>query len=196
MSGYEDQRDEFRRIEEILALEQVWAEPPGRIEPQLLTSIAGSDSRPVAQVPRSRWWPRLAAGVAVATIAVFLLFGPFTDGGDEGTAFALGGTAAAPEAQGTATVGAAEAGWWIRLTLSGLEPAPAGSYYQGWVSNGDDYVSIGTFHMRDGDTVGLWSGVPMKEYPDLVVTLQKADGETGPSDEVMLTGSLGGSVGG
>jgi hypothetical protein len=85
-----------------------------------------------------------------------------------------------------------DAGWWIRLDVTDLPPAPDGMYYEGWVwSDAGEGVSIGTFHLRGGDApVVLWSGVPLAEYPSIWVTLE--DEEEGPeaSDLVVMTGRL------
>ena len=54
-------------------------------------------------------------------------------------------------------------------------------------------VTIGTFHMQGGDdTVELWSGVPLDEYPTLTVTLQDEGGGQESSGRVVLTGVIGG----
>jgi hypothetical protein len=85
-----------------------------------------------------------------------------------------------------------DAGWWIRLDVTGLSPAPQGKYYEGWVwSDDDDGVSIGTFHLRGGDApVVLWSGVPLADYPSIWVTLEDEEGGPEASDLVVLTGRL------
>ncbi|MGH3650099.1 MAG: anti-sigma factor [Acidimicrobiia bacterium] len=180
------------RIDEMLRNEAVWAELPDGVEQGLLAAMAPSGPVVTAtgETP-SRWPVYAAAMVAVAALFAILVLGPLNGpGGDQGRAFDLLGADAAPDARGTGAVGAAEAGWWIRLEVLGLDPAPSGTYYEGWVSRGDDLVSIGTFHMRDGKTATLWSGVPMTEYPDLMVTLQTEGAGVGPSEQVVLTGTL------
>jgi hypothetical protein len=46
--------------------------------------------------------------------------------------------------------------------------------------------------MRDGDYVVLWSGVPMTDYPELVVTREIVADGPAPSDDVVATGTLSG----
>jgi hypothetical protein len=114
------------------------------------------------------------------------------------TVVAMSGTELEVSASGSAAVRPNDAGWWIRLDVTGLPPAPDGMYYEGWVwSDADEGVSIGTFHLRGGDApVVLWSGVPLAEYPSIWVTLE--DEEEGPeaSDRVVMTGRLPDSPGG
>jgi hypothetical protein len=183
---------EMGRIEELLADGNVWAQPPGEIEPALLAAITGEE---IAVAPREKpnrrsWWPVYAGVAAVAALILLLVFAPLGGEPDPGVAFALMGTGSATDARAEASVGPAEAGWWIRLSVEGLDPAPEGSYYEGWLSNGTDVVSVGTFHMRDGDSVVLWSGVPMTEFPELSVTLQEVSAEANRSADLVMTGRL------
>ena len=183
---------DISRIGEILAKESVWADPPGHVAPALMAEITGDEiaSRPAGDPrARSRWfWPGAAAIVGgTAVLLLFLVFGGFGDGSDgPGLFFAVTGDGVS----GQAEVGAAEAGWWIRIDIEGLDPAPEGSYYEGWLTDGTDSVSVGTFHMRDGKNVTLWSGVPMTEYPEFSVTRELIDEGPGSSGEVVATGRL------
>jgi len=138
-----------------------------------------------------RWLGAVAAAALALAIGAGLLL---TREGDEqpGDQLAITGTDLAPDASATAVVDDTGAGVAIRLDLRGLEPAPEGQYYQGWLRNAEgELVSIGTFHMRDGDaTITLWAGVEVKDYPTLTVTLQTEDEGTGSSGQVVLRGSL------
>jgi len=185
------ERIESDRIDEILRNEAVWADPPGGVEQAVLAAMTRSG--PVVTSTgqtRSRWPVYAATMAAVAALLAVLVLGPLNDGGGDQRSFELLGADAAPEARGTGAVGATEAGWWIRLEVLGLDPAPVGAYYEGWVARGSDRVSVGTFHMRQGQTVTLWSGVPMAEYPELIVTLQTEGAGVSPSEQVVLTGTL------
>ena len=65
--------------------------------------------------------------------------------------------------------------------MADLPAAPEGEYYEGWVyeESSGEWVSVGTFHMRDGDgRVVLWSGVPIDRYRELLVTAETE----GPDD--------------
>jgi hypothetical protein len=108
------------------------------------------------------------------------------------TILAMVGTEIEAGAGGTAAVRPTGSGWWIRLDLTGLPPAPEGSYYEGWVWSDDgEGVSIGTFHLRnDQGPVILWSGVEMEEYPSIWVTLEDEDGSAVASDRVVMKGRM------
>ena len=77
-------------------------------------------------------------------------------------------------------------------TGSGAPPAPAGSYYQGWLRNKDgDAVTIGTFHGREGtNDIILWSGVDIADYPTLTVTIQQEGAGAESSGRVVLRGVI------
>lgn len=182
---------DISRIGEILAKESVWADPPGHVAPALMAEITGDQIAPLPVEggrSGSRWlWPAAAALVGAALVLLFVVFGGFGAAVDEpGLFFAVTGDGVS----GRAEVGASEAGWWIRIDLQGLEPAPDGSYYEGWLTDGTDLVSVGTFHMRDGDNVVLWSGVPMSDYPQFSVTRELIAEGPSSSGVVVATGHL------
>jgi hypothetical protein len=103
---------------------------------------------------------------------------------------AIAGTELEPAATGEVAIREAESGWWIRLDFVDLPAAADGTYYEGWVWNGDGHgVSIGTFHLRgDEQSVVLWSGVDPADYPAIWVTLEDEDGDPGASDRVVMRG--------
>jgi hypothetical protein len=127
-----------------------------------------------------------AAVVALVLASVTVV----TSGAD--TVVAMTGTDLQAGASGTATVHPTGSGWYVRLDVTGLPPAPEGSYYEGWVWSDDgEGVSIGTFHLRSQDgPVILWSGVEMTEYPSVWVTLEDEDGSPEASDQLVLTGRM------
>ncbi len=181
----------------------VWSEPPASVGESIVAAIAAervtSPAPPATadlDVQRRRRRPgRWLGAVAAAALALAIGAGLLlTREGDEqpGEQLAITGTDLAPDASATAVVDDTGAGVAIRLDLRGLEPAPEGQYYQGWLRNAEgELVSIGTFHMRDGDaTITLWAGVEVKDYPTLTVTLQTEDEGTGSSGQVVLRGSL------
>jgi hypothetical protein len=122
----------------------------------------------------------------VATVAV--------TGNDEpkSTVAVLAGTELEPAAAGRANIVPRNSGFEIKLDISGLPPAPAGSYYQGWLRNKDrDAVTIGTFHGREGtDDIILWSGVDIADYPTLTVTIQQEGAGAESSGRVVLRGQI------
>ena len=76
------------------------------------------------------------------------------------------------------------------MEAGGLAGAPEGTFYEGWVHDGVSWVSVGTFHMRDPGPVSLWSGVSLREFSHLVVTLESVDGDPAPSHDVVLEGRI------
>jgi hypothetical protein len=146
---------------------------------------------------RASWlWPALAAAAAlvVAFAAGALLF---DDDDDQRTLEPIASVELTPtdrggDASAEGSVVDAGAGYAINLEVAGLPAAPEGAYYEGWLHNEDsgDWVSVGTFHMRNGDDrVVLWSGVPIADYRELVVTAETEGSDAGPGDAV-LTGEL------
>jgi hypothetical protein len=142
-------------------------------------------------------WPVVAAAAAlvVAFAAGALLFDD-DDGGQRSlepiAAVELTATDPGGAATAEGSVVDAGAGYAINLEVAGLPAAPEGGYYEGWLHNEDSgvWVSVGTFHMRNGDgRVVLWSGVPIAEYRELVVTAETEGEGAGPGDAV-LTGEL------
>ncbi len=187
-----------------LAAPAVWADVPAGSEESIVAAIdterAQSDpggapatrSAPVRRPSRRHTMARLAAvAAAVIVIAVGVVLVTGDDAG-EGVARTIVGTELAPEASATAVVDELTAGVAIRLDIIGLEPAPPGTYYQGWVRSDDgDLVSVGSFHVRGGDSlVTLWAGVDLDDYPTLTVTLQREGEGTDSSGEVVLRGPL------
>ncbi len=183
-------------IRDLLRKPETWSDPPPEVGDSVTTAIGGETSGASHDVPHQRRikWP-LVAAVAVAA-AFALVIGLTGDGNGQGqreTVVAVQGTELAPSVSGTIAVRPTESGWWIRLDVVDLPPAPEGSYYQGWVWNDSDGVSIGTFHMREAEEpVILWSGVSLDDYQRISVTLQQEGGGTDPSDQVMLRALLQG----
>jgi hypothetical protein len=132
--------------------------------------------------------------VAAAVLAVVGFAAVVLDGseGTEGTVVALAGTDLAPDASGEAVLRDTPSGVEVRLDLEGLEPAPEGFYYQGWLKGPDGAVTIGTFHAREGaDDVVLWAGVDIDDHPTLTVTLQEEGAGAESSGRVVLSGEIG-----
>ena len=201
--------------------EAVWAEPPAGLLDRIVAEVtsetppAPDATAPVAPatpetmpfeapvVPlRHRSWPKTLVAVAAATAAIFgagFLVG--IAGEDDPPASAddilvgqldLVGNELAPAASAVVDVFDRGAGYALILEMSGLDPAPAGGYYEGWLSpdaDADIGVSVGTFHMRGGDgVVVLWSGVAIDEFPQLVVR-RHADAAT-DDDPVVMSGTF------
>jgi hypothetical protein len=196
-SGPEDssrRQQQLDLIREVLAGEATWAEPPPQVVDALLAAVAQDRTNPADVAPASKAkWPVIAAAVGSIAAAIALTLATVSVLESEtGTVLAMNGTELEPGASGEALVRPTESGYWIGLGLSGLPPAPENSYYEGWVWSDDgDGVSIGTFHLRGGDeSVILWSGVEMADYPSIWVTLQNEGDGPQASDLVVMTGRL------
>jgi Anti-sigma-K factor rskA len=191
------------RLLAILRQEELWVDPPANLEDRTLAALrAERDTGPgptvdefaVARERRSRrrrWAPMLvaaAAAVAVGFVATVAVTGNEPDS----AVVTLAGTELEPDAAGRATIASMDSGFEIELDISGLPPAPAGAYYQGWLRNEDgDAVTIGTFHGREGtDDIILWSGVDVADYPTLTVTIQQERAGAESSGQVVLRGEI------
>jgi hypothetical protein len=184
-------------IRSVLGDEATWTEPPPEVLDGVLAAL--SAERPqtphgAAPVEGARWplWIAVIGSVA-ALIALILATVSVVDRAGE-TVVAMSGTELESAAWGAAAVRPTGSGWWIRLDLVDLPPAPDGHYYEGWVWSDDgDGVSIGTFHLREGsESVVLWSGVELADYPSIWVTLEPEDGGPETSDQVVMTGRVPG----
>jgi hypothetical protein len=178
-------------IRDVLTGDATWTEPPPQVLDGVLATVAGPTRQTPAARPR---WPVVTAaiGSAVAVVALVVSTMAVLDAEVDDTILAMVGTEIEAGAGGTAAVRPTGSGWWIRLDLTGLPPAPEGSYYEGWVWSDDgEGVSIGTFHLKnDEGPVILWSGVEMEEYPSIWVTLEDEEGSAEASDRVVMKGRM------
>jgi hypothetical protein len=190
--GAKDERLDL--IREVLASDATWSDPPPQVADGILASLATeSASQPKSDEARAGRWPLALAGVGGLVAVAALVLGTISvTQGEDDNVVAMSGTDLQAEATGEAAFGPTEAGWWIRLDVSGLPPAPEGSYYEGWVwSDEGEGVSIGTFHLRgDEMPIVLWSGVPLADYPSIWVTLESEAEGPEASDEIVMTGRI------
>jgi hypothetical protein len=220
INGGEDEREAVAALERFgttLRSAAVWEQPPADLGDRVIARVAAqragdghvgapdtASATPVqldaaaSRRGRASWlWPALAAAAAlvVAFAAGALLIDD--DGGGQRSlelvaSVELDATELGSGASAGGSVVDAGAGYAINLEVAGLAAAPEGAYYEGWLHNEDtgDWVSVGTFHMRDGDgRVVLWSGVPIADYRRLVVTAER-EGATGGPGEAVLSGEL------
>lgn len=215
MSGAGSEHDDaelvaaLRRFGATLRGNAVWEEPPADLADRISTSITSmvtDTDRPDGAPPvsldtvrrRRRSWLRPGLAVAASAVLAFaagvLIAGGDDDRDGDRDAFAdvmLAATERSPDAEATGDIVDQGAGYAIRLDVVGLPPAPEGTFYEGWLCDEDrtDWVSVGTFHMRGGDgVVVLWAGVPIADYPRLVVTTQDEGGTGGYRGDVVLEG--------
>jgi hypothetical protein len=215
MSGDEADKAALDRFGNTLRSAAVWERPPDDLADSIVAAIGAGragDGHVGATTPaaapaeldtvrrhrRTSWlWPALAAAAAivVAFAAGALLFDD-DDGGQRSlepiATVELIPTDRGGDATADGTVVDAGAGYAINLEVAGLPAAPQGAFYEGWLHDevSGDWVSIGTFHMRNGDgRVVLWSGVPISDYRELVVTAETEGSGAAPGDAV-LTGQV------
>lgn len=130
-----------------------------------------------------------AAAVIVAVTAAILLW---TNDPAPSLHAVLQPTELAANATGQAEITDTPSGFEITLDISGLPPAPPGSYYQAWLKGPDGaLVTIGTFHARGGgQDIVCWSGVDPREYSTLTVTVQVEGAGAESSGKVLLRGNI------
>jgi len=182
---------EFTAVREHLASESTWLEPPAELQEAIVADIVAQHRPATARRPSSRWslqrWIAAGAVAAAIVLAAVVVLSPDA----ERLEMQLQGTELAQGASAIATIVSTPSGEDITLDVTGLPAPPEGSYYQGWVRDGDNAITIGTFHMRGGDDeVTLWSGVDIEDFPVLTVTLEPDDGDPASSGNVVLRGEL------
>ncbi len=182
-------REHLDLVRGVLANPATWEVAPPGVVDGLLTAIKDDAAKTVTP-HRGRAWLGAVGAVAALGLLITGLGAVFEDPTLE-TVVAISGTDLMPAAEGVATLQPTGSGWYIRLDVEGLPPAPAGSYYEGWVWSEDDGVSIGTFHLRgEPGPVVLWSGVDVADYPAIWVTLEDEGAGPEASDLIMMKGRI------
>ena len=176
----------FPGVEDALRQGAVWADPPADLERRVLAATTGSRVTRLLAPRRRRIGAVLAAAAVAALVAGFLVTRP--PGSPD---LELAGTPLAAQARAGVELADTPSGAELKLDVTGLAPAPPGTYYEGWVTGRRGWVSIGTFHLRKGgDDVVLWSGVALTDYPRVVVTIQFEGGGAKSSGRVVLQGDV------
>ncbi len=160
--------------------------------PTATASQADGASNVVSISTARRWLGPFAAGIAAALALVVGLSVLTGESERQGVELALTGTELAPGAEGVVEVVNTPNGTVLLLDVSGLPPAPEGSYYEAWVRQDAQVgVSAGTFHLRGGGgNIELWAGVTTEDYPLFTVTIQD-EADPVSSGRVVLKGLLG-----
>jgi hypothetical protein len=178
-------RERLDFIRAALRDEVTWLDPPPEVAARIMDDIAAA-ARP--HVRRRPGWLGAAVIVGALLVAVIAAASLFPTQQEE--VVAMVGTEIETTAIGEAAIRITGSGWWIRLEIDGLPPAPEDTYYEGWMWSDEGHgVSIGTFHLRDDDQpVILWSGVDPADYPSIWVTLEDEDGDPAASERVVMQG--------
>jgi hypothetical protein len=178
----------------------LWVSPPADLEHRVMAAIeavqprgAGVDElmqrrklRSHRQLRRPALLVAAAAALGAATAVGVTQFSPSDD-----AQMAMAGTPLATQAHADVELRDTASGVRITMDIERLPPAPAGTFYQGWVKGDRGIVAIGTFHLREGSRqVVLWSGVELADYPKLTVTLQSEGAGPASSGKVVLAGNI------
>lgn len=191
--------DELAELTALLARAEPWDDPPRDLEDRVVEAIVAesdaSGSAPVSLAEhrtRRTWSASRLIGAAAALVVVVAGVAVITrGGGDDGVAFALEGTDAAPDASAEVIVSATPAGLKILLDADGLPGAPDGYMYEAWVGDGTLSVSAGTFHLRGGSgSIELWAGVTEPTFRRLWITLEPIDDDPAASRDARLRGEF------
>jgi anti-sigma-K factor RskA len=183
--------DAARRLRDLLADPDGWAEPPAGLLDQITAAIDRERAMPTVRDGRRRQIKgrrTVRAGAVALLAAAAVVIGIAVTRGPATTDVVLAGTRLAPAASATAKLHATPSGLAIELDVSGLPPSAPGYFYQAWMKGPRGLVTIGTFHMRGGPgTVELWSAVSLAGYPTITVTREPEDGNPASSGQVVLT---------
>ena len=183
--------DAARRLRDLLADPDGWAEPPAGLFGQITAAIDRERATPTVRDGRRRQIKArrtVRAGAVALLAAAAVVIGIVVTRGPATTDVVLAGTRLAPAASATAKLHATPSGLAIELDVSGLPASLPGYYYQAWMKGPRGAVAIGTFHLRGGPgTVELWSAVSLADYPAITVTREREDGNPASSGQVVLT---------
>ena len=171
--------------------------PPPSTPP--MSSTRPSDGRPARGPSSDRTRPgagrRRPRRWVIATAAALVLIAAGIGGVLSATrerptaTVELAGAGATPLAHGKIQIIERPAGWRLVLDATGLPSAAAGTYYQGWAIRDGEYVPLGTFHMHKEGRVELWSGVPLRMFRRIEITLQRVGSGQQPGTP-LLVGTL------
>jgi hypothetical protein len=194
-------REELDALRELLASEATWAEPPAGLVDEAIAEIREQrgPATPVIPaappIPHRRRGTRYLVAAAAAVVLVVAAAGLLATRNDNDSGqFALSATGLAPKASGSVRVTDEPSGLSIALTIDGLPPAPAGTFYQAWMKGPRGSVPIGTFHAHEaGGPIELWSGVDTHDYPMMTVTIQQTNAGPESSGRVVLSGDISGA---
>jgi len=175
--------DDLRRA---LGSSVTWEPLPYDLGVRITEAVSGAQTR-------RRWaWPAAAViALLLGVAAALVVFVGDNDTPQAVAVVAMAGTDLAPGASGSAKLIPSANGWAITLEVAGVPPAPEGAYYEGWVSDGEHSIAVGSFHMRGDEPtpIGLWSGVDLREFRTINITLQDVGAGGESSGRVVLTGT-------
>ncbi len=151
-------------------------------------------ARVVAGIPRreaGRRVPSWVAAVAAAFCVLVVLITPNLIEGQARASANLSPTDRAPEAGGEVSIQGTGENMEMRLEVWGLPPCKSEQYYELWLVEGDERVSVGSFTVGQSGRVDVRLNAPdfAASYPTLGVTAEY-DKDPRASDAKMLSGAL------
>ncbi len=146
----------------------------------LIGNVSDTGSGDKQRIP----WGWLAAAAVITVLALTAGLIGLTGPDSPDWEVALPATDLAPDAAATVSGWNEEAGTRMVVDIEGLAPAPAGSFYEFWLSNGPVHISAGTF--QTSGEIELWSGVARADYPRLWITLEPIDEDESPTTHTVL----------
>lgn len=151
-------------------------------------------ARVVAGIPRreaGRRVPSWVAAVAAAFCVLVVLITPNLIEGQARASANLSPTDRAPEAGGEVSIQGTGENMEMRLEAWGLPPCKSEQYYELWLIEGDERVSVGSFTVGQSGRVDVRLNAPdfAASYPTLGVTAEY-DKDPRASDAKMLSGAL------
>lgn len=155
----------------------LWIDPGESVEEEIL----GAMGTRAADRRRRRL---LVSAAAVAASVIVLAAGlVMTRSAGPDWEIPLFATQEAPGASGVAKGWLEPSGTRVELEITGLAPAPDGSFYELWFSDGPVHVSAGTF--LETTDLTLWTGVSRRDFPRVWITLEPIDDDPGPGSNVL-----------
>jgi len=178
------ERDRLARVHAALVRSGPLPELPPSLERLCAGSVRG---RPFVRPERR--WRRPAVAAAAATVALAAASAGYFISTPVGDTFArtvaMHATAAAPLARATLRIGVRDqaGNWPITLSVHGLPPLPAGSYYEVLLTDRERIVgACGRFRTDGGATVvHLNDPYAVGEYSGWLIRRQQVDRRPGPA---------------
>jgi hypothetical protein len=183
-------REEARELriahERLLDLAYATEEPPRDLEERI-----------VARIPRRRDGRRLPSWVAAVAAVICVLavlgamFVPGLSGGRALASATLTPTDLAPDAGGEVSIEDAGTNMEVRLEAWGLPACEDGRYYELWLVEGGERVSVGSFTVGPSGKVEANMNAPgfAGSYPSVGITYEH-DKDPRASDAKILSGEL------
>ena len=182
-------REEERELrivhERLLDLAYATEEPPPDLEERVVDAILRRQGR--RRLPS--WVAAVAAIFVLAVLAA--IFVPDLSGGRALASATLAPTHLAPDAGGEVTIRDAGTNMKVRLEAWGLPPCEDDRYYELWLVEGGERVSLGSFTVGPSGKVEANMNAPdfAGSYPSVGVTYEY-DKDPRASDAKMLSGEL------